>query len=595
MTGLLFAAPEWLAPGLAAVATIAGTLLWAGSRSRRDLQRLLGSASRSSALGRPRRLAVVRDLALLLTLLAVLVGILGPRFGRENVQLSTSGVDLVVVLDTSRSMDALDVPPSRLAAARHAALALLAGLGPGDRAALSVFAGRGVLLTPLTSDHAALIEMVTAIETTLVKPGGSNIPAGVIAAISAFEPIDERPRAIFLLTDGESPGHPIEVGLVTAARANVRVFPVAFGTREGATIPDHGVPLRDGQGEIVTSRRRLTSLEAIAHRTGGRLFTTDEWGRFDVEAGLRDLHAPVAAAPGEFVDHPVTVPVVVPFAGLALSLLLLDWLAPAVLGRSRASRRDPHRRALLAPSGRPSLAATLVVCLVSLAATPDPSQDVPTPDADRLLRTGLDHAAHDSWAQARTSFRDAAIAATDPRLRAIAYHDLGVAALRLKDFEGARDAFLDALATTGEKIDPDRVTRTQWNLEWSVQQLAEGASPKLPDSAPKTPEPTDEPTKERAESRKNDEKKEQPREPEKDATAGETPDPGPEERMPRDAERGRHPRASSPLPDSLPELDADQRESWLARIEDDPRRALLSAAFESHDDRRRRKLGGPTW
>jgi hypothetical protein len=42
-------------------------------------------------------------------------------------------------------------------------------------------------------------------------------------------------------------------------------------------------------------------------------------------------------------------------------------------------------------------------------------------------------------------------------------------------------------------------------------------------------------------------------------------------------------------------LDAHQRESWLLQIQDDPRRALLSAAFEPHEERRRRTLGRPTW
>ena len=58
---------------------------------------------------------------------------------------------------------------------------------------------------------------------------------------------------------------------------------------------------------------------------------------------------------------------------------------------------------------------------------------------------------------------------------------------------------------------------------------------------------------------------------------------------------GHSPRESRPPPESLPELDADQRESWLSKIQDDPRRALLSAAFEPHSERRRRSLGRPTW
>lgn len=575
MTGLLFARPEWLAPGLVCVAALGIALVWAGARTRRDLRTLLGEAVHTPAQQRRGLVRTGRDAALILALLLILLGLLGPRLGRENVQLSTSGVDLVVALDSSRSMDAPDVPPSRLEAARRVALALLAGLGSGDRAALAVFAGRGVLLTPLTSDHAALAEMITAIDTTLVKPGGSDLPSGILSSLSAFEPADERPRAIFLLTDGEAQGRPIDDGLVAAVRASVRIFPVAFGTPEGTTIPDHGVPLRDSEGEIVTSRRRLSSLEKAAKTTGGILFITDEWGWLEMDAVLRELHAPVASAPGEFVEHPVTVAVVVPFAVTALLLLWLDWLA----GGSSAAPKGVRNFARSPTSRRPGPLAAVALCAVSLAATAQPPSEVPVPTAGTLLAAGLDHAARGSWRRARTSFLNAALATQDPGLRAIAYHDLGVAALRQRDLEAARDAFFDALAATGgEGGNTIRVARTQWNLEWVLQRLA--AKPP-PEPAPSEPERGGQP-----------EKKEQP--PQAEASE-ERPAPTPEKPMPFENNQGHRPRQSRPLPEAHLELDADERKSWLSRIQDDPRRALLSATFEPHQDRRRRRLGRPTW
>lgn len=572
MTGLLFDRPEWLAPGLAFVAALGVLLVWANARTRRQLRTLLGAAAQVPARRRQSRGHTLRDAALVLALLLVLLGLLGPRFGRENVQLSTGGIDVVVVMDTSRSMDARDVPPSRLDAARRAALRLLAGLGPGDRAALAAFAGRGVLLTPLTSDHAALAEMLGAVETTLVKPGGSNLAGGIVASLSAFEPVDERPRAIVLLSDGESPGAPIDEGLVAAARANVQVFPVAFGTREGATIPDHGVPLRDSAGEIVTSRWHLRSLEAVADETGGRLFVTDEWGQLDVDAALRDLHAPVAAAPGEFVDHPVTVAVVVPFALAALLLLLLDWgvAVPAAASPSPGRRVGPTR------SRRPIPVAAIALSVVSIAATPEPAGERPVPNAESLLRAGLEHAAEGAWERARASFLDAALTAKDPELRAIAYHDLGVAALRQDDLLEARNAFFDALSATTDRADADRVARTQWNLEWALERLTD-------EPPPAGPQPEARPDGQEKEARRSE-----PEAGAGDAQASQKP-------MPFEEKGGLSPRESRPLPESLPALDARERESLLSRIQDDPRRALLSASFEPHEDRRRRQLGSPTW
>ena len=363
MTGLLFAHPEWMAPGLAAIAAVALALAWAARRSRLALRAVLGDGFLRDPLTRRQVVSrSMRDAALVVALLLVWVGLLGPRIGRERIAISTSGIDVVVILDTSRSMDARDVPPSRFVAAQRAAKALIGGLSPGDRAALAVFAGRGILLTPLTSDHAALVEMIGSVETDLVKPGGSNLPGGVHAALDAFEPVDERPRTLFVLSDGESAGYATADAVVPAVRADTQVHAAAFGTREGATIPDHGVPLRDDRGEIVTTHRRLSGLEELGERTGGRLFVADEWGHFDVKEALDTLRAPVAAEPGEFALHPITVPVVLPFAALAGLLLLLEWLARA---------RPPV----------PRYAGLLLIGAITFAASAREAGERPPPDS----------------------------------------------------------------------------------------------------------------------------------------------------------------------------------------------------------------------
>ena len=565
--GLLFSHPEWLAPGVTFLAAVGVALVWTELRTRHDLRALLGEAAHRRSQHRRNLARMSRNTGLSVALLLILLGLLGPRIGLEDVRLSTSGIDVVMVFDTSRSMDAPDIPPSRLEAARRVALSFLAQLGTGDRAALGAFAGRGVLLTPLTSDHAALAEMTGAIETTLVKPGGSNLPDGILAALGAFDPLAERPRAILLLSDGENPGHPIDESLIAATRANVRIFPVAFGTPEGATIPDHGVPLRDSQGEIVTSRRRLAPLRAAAEGTDGRLFVADEWGRLEAATALAALRAPVASTDAEFVEQPMIVAVVVPFAIAALLLLLLDWLARG--WPSRASTTTPSRRGRL---------GVVVLCGVSLAATPNSASDVPVPSAEQLLQDGLDRAAHGSWEGARTSFLDAALAAKNPELRAIAYHDLGVAAIRLRDLETARGAFFDALAASGEGSTASRVTRTQWNLEWTLEQLS-AESPPEPAVAPPGPE----------------DRRKQKTQPSAPQAAEERSATRREQASAFGEPRSRDPAAPRPLPESLPELEPAQREAWLSRVQDDPRRALLSASFEPPDERRRRTLGRPTW
>ena len=249
MTGLLFEHPGD-APWLFALLGLLGLgVALARRRERRRLRVLFGQRDVQRSPGRARALA--RDLISLLALGAIAFALLGPRIGERRITTSGAGSDVVLVLDLSASMRAQDVPPSRLERARSIAADLLGTLTPESRVALAGFAGRGVLFTPLTHDHDALAEMLPALDTRLVHPAGSNLQAGIVAALGAFEPDAARPRTIVLLSDGEQSGESDLDAAVLSARAQVRVVSVGLGTAHGSTIPDSGAPLRDRAGRVV--------------------------------------------------------------------------------------------------------------------------------------------------------------------------------------------------------------------------------------------------------------------------------------------------------------------------------------------------------
>jgi hypothetical protein len=119
-----FSHPEWL-PAIAAVVAVGSTLaLVGGLRARARLRSLLGYAEPRTGLR--------ADAILVLALAAVGFALLGPRAGHRTERVMVSGVDLVVLLDVSRSMDARDTPPSRLERAVRLAGDVLAGLVPGS-------------------------------------------------------------------------------------------------------------------------------------------------------------------------------------------------------------------------------------------------------------------------------------------------------------------------------------------------------------------------------------------------------------------------------------------------------------------------------
>lgn len=215
-----------------ATALVVGVVLISWGQARRRARRLLGSA-RGIGL---RRLA--RDLAVVLALAAIGVAALGPRAGLRSERVPASGVDVVLLVDVSQSMDVADVPPSRLARARRIAAELLARLDGADRAALAVFAGRGVLLTPLTPDFEALTEFVAGLDGSLLSVRGSDFDAGVRAALGAFEVVSERPRVLVVLTDGEDPAGASEIDAASLVRADTRGIAIALGLDAGGLVPD---------------------------------------------------------------------------------------------------------------------------------------------------------------------------------------------------------------------------------------------------------------------------------------------------------------------------------------------------------------------
>ncbi len=449
MNGPWLQHPDWLMPAALGIATAAIGLALGRLLARRRRLRLLGPRA-------PR--LDWSDAALLLALGALGVALLGPRLGMRSERVEAAGADVVVLIDVSRSMTAQDTPPSRLDRARRTARDVLSSLGAGDRVALAAYAGHGVLLTPLSADAGALVEMIPFLDPELVGTPGSRLDDGVLAALAAFDASD-RPRVLLVLSDGEDParGDASAPG-VEAARAGVRVIGVAFGSESGAPIPDGDTWLRDHRDREVLSRREPERLARLAEMTDGVTFRADRWGEVDPTALLAALRRDVAAAPGSATERRVAAVRVAPFALLACLLLALEATG------LRLGRRAAGGVAAL------SLLAALGAASPEERALEAQLRRHPG-DAEALVRLGIARAERGRNAEARRALTAAALRASDPQLAALAYHDLGVVALAENDLASARDAFLDAVA-----LAPDR-RRSVYNLEWTLAALAEKTPP----------------------------------------------------------------------------------------------------------------------
>ena len=179
----------------------------------------------------------------LLGLSLAVVSLAQPRWGYTFQDVKRKGLDLLIAVDTSRSMLSNDVQPNRLDRVKLAVQDLINEL-QGDRVGLIAFAGRAFLQAPLTIDYDAVVEAINDLDTKTIPEGGTNISSAITLATQSFGKSATGNRALIIFTDGEELSGDAVKTAKEAADAGVRIFTVGVGTPQGSLIPVTG---DDGQ------------------------------------------------------------------------------------------------------------------------------------------------------------------------------------------------------------------------------------------------------------------------------------------------------------------------------------------------------------
>lgn len=200
----------------------------------------------------------------------------------EDIQMR--GIDVMIVLDLSKSMLTQDMVPNRLEAAKKALLNWIQNRD-GDRVGLVVFAGEALVQVPLTFDLEAVSLLLDRDDPDAVDRGGTDIGEGIRTALAAFPKDDsnKRGKAILLITDGEITDRTSNVtqACMEAKNANVPVVAVGIGTPQGRPIPDgasfwgEAIYKKDSGGNVHVSRLDEQTLAKIADMTGGVFVRAD--------------------------------------------------------------------------------------------------------------------------------------------------------------------------------------------------------------------------------------------------------------------------------------------------------------------------------
>ena len=238
----------------------------------------------------------------LLSALLFGVALARPQWGFTWREIKRTGLDIMVVVDTSRSMLATDMRPSRLQQAKWGIRDMLAELR-GDRVGLVVFAGMSYLQCPLTSDYAALMMYVDDINVGLVPRGGTAITDALRTAIQSFDSASDADKLIVLITDGEDTVEdPLKL-IPELQEKNIRVYAIGVGTLEGELIPVRDESgrenfLRDRSGNVVKSSLNETMLTRLAVSTGGAYLRASP-GQFGFERLVQEEWSKLKQASGE--------------------------------------------------------------------------------------------------------------------------------------------------------------------------------------------------------------------------------------------------------------------------------------------------------
>ena len=203
----------------------------------------------------------VRFAFLIVAVMLLIAAIAQPQYGYDLETVEQNGLDIVVVIDTSKSMLATDIVPDRLERAKLAALELMQRAG-ADRLGLVAFAGDAFLECPLTVDNAAFQQSVQALDVNSIPEGGTDLADAINTALTAFKESGHH-KALVLLTDGED--NESETGALeaakNAAKSGLKIFTVGIGTAAGDLIRitdanGNSDYVRDDQGNVVKSQDR---------------------------------------------------------------------------------------------------------------------------------------------------------------------------------------------------------------------------------------------------------------------------------------------------------------------------------------------------
>ncbi|MBL7857150.1 MAG: VWA domain-containing protein [Cyclobacteriaceae bacterium] len=209
-----------------------------------------------------------------------IIALLGPSFGGSKKEVKSVGKDIMICVDLSRSMDAYDIPPTRLEKVKFEMKRLVSAFS-SDRIGVIIFSSEAFMQCPLTYDQNALNLFIETMNSGLVPATGTDFAPPLRMALAK---VDEKEAAstqtkskvIILISDGEDFGEESNDVAREIENKGIKLFTLGVGTERGGNIQASSGLKKDRQGNTVVSKLNSKALRSLANETGGQYFEINE-------------------------------------------------------------------------------------------------------------------------------------------------------------------------------------------------------------------------------------------------------------------------------------------------------------------------------
>ncbi|MBA3821797.1 MAG: VWA domain-containing protein, partial [Deltaproteobacteria bacterium] len=290
------------------------------------------------------RIAWVPDALVGIAIVGLAVALAGPRAGDQTARIKREGIAIMMAVDVSGSMRALDLSQknrelTRLDAVKQVFESFVRGGGaldgrPDDAIGLVAFAKYAETRSPLTLDHGNLVTSARQLDFARETEDGTAIGAGLELAVQRLVEFGARSRIAILLTDGESNVHEIDedTAIEDAIKAGIKVYTIGAGTTGIAPIR---VDVGGGRTELMQTQVSIdeATLRKIADKTGGQYFRATDHASLGRIYEQIDKLERTTFEEERFLDYHHYYPW---FVGIAMALVVL-----ALLLRGTVLRRLP--------------------------------------------------------------------------------------------------------------------------------------------------------------------------------------------------------------------------------------------------------------